>query len=54
MMDQMLIDRLVGIHCDRTASVANNDRCCTYRIDAENRGIPVNLTVRPQEILLVA
>lgn len=54
MMDQMLIDRLVGRHCDRTASVANNDRCCTYRIDEERRGIPVDLTVSPQEILLFA
>lgn len=54
MMDQMLIDRLVGVHCDRTASVANNDRCCTYRIDGESRGIPVDLTLRPQEILLAA
>jgi predicted ArsR family transcriptional regulator len=32
MMDQMLIDRLVGTPCDRTASVANNDLCCAYRI----------------------
>lgn len=54
MMDQMLIDRLVGAHCDRTTSVANNDRCCTYRIDGESRGIPVDLTLRPQEILVAA
>jgi hypothetical protein len=32
MMDQILIDRLVGAPCDRTASVANNDLCCAYRI----------------------
>ncbi len=32
MMDQLLIDRLVGAPCDRTASVANNDLCCAYRI----------------------
>lgn len=36
-MDQLLIDRLVGVHCDRTASVANRDRCCTYQV-----GAPVN------------
>lgn len=54
MMDQMLIDRLVGVHCDRTASVANHDRCCTYRIDGESRGIPVDLTLHQQEILLAA
>ncbi len=53
-MDQMLIDRLVGVHCDRTASVANNDRCCIYRIDGESRGIPVDFALRPQEILLAA
>ena len=53
-MDQMLIDRLVGVHCDRTASVANNDRCCAYRIDTESRGIPVDFTLRPSEILLAA
>lgn len=34
LMDQLLIDRLVGVHCDRTASVANHDRCCTYQISA--------------------
>ncbi len=53
-MDQMLIDRLVGVHCDRTTSVANNDRCCTYRIDGESRGIPVDFALRPQEILQAA
>jgi len=52
MMDQMLIDRLVGVPCNRTSSVANNDRCCTYRIDGESCGIPVDLALRPQEILL--
>lgn len=34
LMDQLLIDRLVGVHCERTASVANHDRCCTYQIGA--------------------
>jgi predicted ArsR family transcriptional regulator len=32
MMDQMLIDELVGEHCCRTRSVADNARCCTYVI----------------------
>lgn len=34
LMDQLLIDRLVGVHCERTASVANHDHCCTYQIGA--------------------
>lgn len=58
MMDQMLIDRLIGMHCDRTASVANNDRCCTYQIstaqistsDSTAQRMPA---LRSQEILLV-
>lgn len=31
-MDQMLIDELVGEHCCRTRSVADNGKCCTYTI----------------------
>lgn len=31
-MDQMLIDELVGCHCRRTHSVADNANCCTYAI----------------------
>jgi len=49
LMDQMLIDRLVGVPCCRTTSVANNDRCCTYEIGI---GQPV-LAMQPQEIVLV-
>jgi predicted ArsR family transcriptional regulator len=44
LMDQLLIDRLVGMHCDRTASVANHDRCCTYQISASAlAGIPAQV-----------
>ena len=50
LMDQMLIDRLVGVTCSRTTSVANNDRCCTYEI---GNGKPA-LAMQPQEIMLVA
>jgi predicted ArsR family transcriptional regulator len=32
MMDQMLIDELVGQHCCRTRSVADNAKCCTYAV----------------------
>lgn len=32
MMDQMLIDLLVGQHCCRTRSVADNAKCCTYSV----------------------
>ncbi len=49
LMDQMLIDRLVGVNCSRTTSVANNDRCCTYEI---GNGKPA-LAIQPQEIALV-
>lgn len=31
-MDQMLIDELVGQHCCRTQSVADNANCCTYSV----------------------
>lgn len=31
-MDQMLIDELVGQHCCRTRSVADNAKCCTYAV----------------------
>ena len=32
MMDQLLIDELVGEPCSRTRSVAENSNCCTYQI----------------------
>lgn len=31
-MDQALIDELVGQHCERVHSLAEDDPCCTYRI----------------------
>ncbi len=31
-MDQLLIDELVGRHCCRTRSVADNAKCCTYAV----------------------
>lgn len=49
LMDQMLIDRLVGVSCCRTTSVANNDRCCTYQVG----GAQPALAMRPQEIALI-
>ena len=59
MMDQLLIDRLVGMHCDRTTSVANHDRCCTYQISAANalpvHTAPIEFTLyAPQEVMLAA
>lgn len=51
LMDQMLIDRLVGVSCCRTTSVANNDRCCTYEIGI-GTGKPA-LALQPQAIELV-
>lgn len=37
-MDQLLIDELVGRHCCRTRSVADNAKCCTYTIGAAVQG----------------
>ena len=64
LMDQLLINRLVGMPCERTASVANHDLCCTYQIgnpsqignssDGQTRDALVGLTVHSQEIMLVA
>lgn len=31
-MDQQLVDELVGGQCERTQSMAGEERCCTYRI----------------------
>ncbi len=57
-MDQLLIDRLLGVHCDRIASVANHDRCCTYQIEsgtgAAIPGAALSFARHSQEILLVA
>jgi predicted ArsR family transcriptional regulator len=32
LMDQALINELMGESCQRTQSMANNARCCTYRV----------------------
>jgi len=32
MMDQMLIDELVGSHCERTQTLVGSQLCCTYRV----------------------
>jgi predicted ArsR family transcriptional regulator len=42
MMDQALIDELVGGHCERTQSMVGNQLCCTYRV----------AVVEPAEIVL--
>lgn len=61
LMDQLLIDRLVGVHCERTASVADHDRCCTYQIGAPtqasapiqaNASIPLPARTTPIEFAL--
>lgn len=43
LMDELLVNELVGKSCCRTKSVAENNICCTYRIEGE----------RMQEIKLV-
>lgn len=59
MMDQLLINRLVGAPCERTASVANHDRCCTYQIEhAQSANVahpaPIGFARYHQDLLLVA
>lgn len=54
-MDQMLIDELVGRHCCRIQSVADNANCCTYAVTVAGR---TELEAAPagmrQEIMLAA
>jgi hypothetical protein len=54
-MDQMLIDELVGRHCCRIQSVADNANCCTYAVTVAGRteleGAPAGMR---QEIMLAA
>ena len=54
-MDQMLIDELVGRHCCRIQSVADNANCCTYAVavaaKAEIEQAPVSIR---HEIMLAA
>lgn len=54
MMDQLLIDQLVGAPCSRTASVVNNDRCCTYQIEVQSGNKQPDTVLHGQEILLAA
>lgn len=35
LMDQELVNRLMGQPCHRTHSLVNDDHCCTYRIELE-------------------
>jgi predicted ArsR family transcriptional regulator len=46
-MDQLLIDELVGQHCCRTRSVADNAKCCTYAVGG---GAPAE--ERPEFVLI--
>ncbi len=55
MMDQMLIDELVGHHCCRTHSVADNAKCCTYAIGGvQSAGAEGEATGSRQVIVLAA
>jgi predicted ArsR family transcriptional regulator len=52
-MDQHLVDELVGQHCCRTRSVAENAKCCTYAVGGgEAAGEPLALTMVRQAIEL--
>jgi predicted ArsR family transcriptional regulator len=35
LMDQELVNRLMGQQCDRTQSLVASDHCCTYRIELQ-------------------
>jgi predicted ArsR family transcriptional regulator len=54
-MDQMLIDELVGSHCCRIQSVADHANCCTYAIGIAGtvEGEPRPAVIR-HEIMLAA
>ena len=39
MMDQVLINELVGQPCRRLQSIANDKQCCTYYIENGNEGL---------------
>jgi predicted ArsR family transcriptional regulator len=49
LMDQALIDELVGQPCVRTHSMIENDHCCTYRIQQAVRS-EIPLLVSDEEI----
>jgi predicted ArsR family transcriptional regulator len=54
-MDQMLIDELVGQHCCRTHSMADNAKCCTYAVgSAEPASSDRECTDMRHEIVLAA
>ncbi len=58
-MDQQLIDQLVGRHCCRTGSVAENGKCCTYAgetsaLEGQQAGEQPGFVMIRQEIELAA
>lgn len=56
-MDQMLIDQLIGQHCCRIHSVADKGNCCTYAIEtarAANIEIEQSFVNLHHEIVLAA
>ena len=48
-MDQALVDELVGRHCERVQSLAEDEPCCSYRIvlsDAEAAAVEASMHVQ--------
>jgi len=46
MMDQELVNRLVGQPCQRIRSLAEDGACCTYRIELSDNELPDSADIR--------
>ena len=40
-----LVDELVGGQCERTQSMASEERCCTYRMSGVQTGEPARISL---------
>ena len=45
MMDARLVDELVGGQCERTQSMAGEERCCTYRVSDVRTAEPAQISL---------
>lgn len=50
LMDQELVNQLIGQPCQRTNSLVADDRCCTYRIELQS-SVPVSLELESADTL---
>ena len=53
-MDQMLIDELLGRHCCRTRSMAENSNCCTYAVGGAGTAEAEQPAVGLRQVILLA